>query len=205
MRDRETDSYWSIISDEAIYGDAEGQVLRQLPGSVKTTFGEWKAWHPETSVLSVEGVEHEATNPYDRYFTAAEGFRGIATADDRLEDKASVFGLHLGGQAWAVSHRAFEDGGAVVTLGDRKAFVFRLADDALYRSTVAFLLGKDDAVARGDSGWRLVRADGTIAFDLKTRTFPGSNLEQASGFDTFWYIWSLTNTETALVAVVGSL
>lgn len=201
MQDRETDSYWSIISDEAIYGDSRGLRLRQLPGSVKLTFGEWKAKHPETWVLSVDGVEHEAKNPYDRYFAAAEGFRGLGASDGRLDDKADVFGLHLDGKPWAVAHSAFADGGAVVEIGGRSAFLYRLADDALYRSTVAFFLGPDDAVVKAGEGWTLRRAESTTAFDAESRTFPGVDLERASGFDTFWYIWSLTNASTGLVGV----
>lgn len=200
MMDRETDSHWSIISDEAIHGRASGTTLRQLPGSVKATFGEWKALHPATKVLSVKGVEHDPKNPYDRYFDAAEGFRGLTAADDRLEDKADVFGLHLDGKPWAIAHTEFENGGAVVTVGERRLFVYRLADDALYRSTVAFLLPAGDRAEQGENGWQLHRGDETIAFDADRRFFIGEPLEQVSGFDTFWYIWSLTNKKTGLVA-----
>ena len=124
----------------------------------------------------------------------------MTAADDRLEDKADVFGLHLDGKPWAIAHTEFEDGGAVLTVGERRLFVYRLADDALYRSTVAFLLQPGDHAKRSEKGWQLHRGDETIAFDAKVRRFAGAQLEQLSGFDTFWYIWSLTNKKTGLVA-----
>ena len=46
MRDRETDSWWSIMTSNAIGGELEGAELVELPVGEKTTWGAWRARHP---------------------------------------------------------------------------------------------------------------------------------------------------------------
>lgn len=201
MMDKETDSYWSIISDEAIHGPAAGKSLEQVPGSVKTTFGDWKARHPETLVLSVGGREHDPRSPYDNYFTSADGFRNLKAKDDRLPAKALIFSFHFGGTPYAVPFGSFEKGGGTVSLaGGRELLLFRDKKDSFYRSTVAFLAPEGARFERVKGTWKLVRGSDTVAnFDEDSRSF-GNALEPFSGFDTFWYIWSRTNENTKLLA-----
>lgn len=207
MLDAETGSYWSIMTDEAIYGAAEGQELRHLPGSVKITFGEWRRRHPSTVVLSVEGKEHDPNNPYDRYFSSSEGFRKIATDDDRLEDKAPIYAFQWRGKPHAVPHALFRDGGAVLRLNERQIFLYRQADDAVYRGTTALLVTEGAGVEHGPDGWMLNTRNGrTVAFDADERSFgvADSVLAPMPGIDTFWYIWSLTHPETGLSTEVAA-
>ncbi len=199
MMDKETDSYWSIISDEAIYGPSSGRALEQVPGSIKATFGEWKARHPNTKVLSVGGKEHEARSPYDRYFASAEGFRNLKSKDERLKPKALIFSFHHDGTPYAVPFTAFEKGGGTVTLdGGRELFLYREKADSFYRSTVAFLAPEGASFKRAKGKWMLMNGKETAAsFDAKSRSF-GDGIGAHQGFDTFWYIWSLTNSTTKL-------
>jgi len=76
MYDRSTKSLWIHVSGEAVKGKRKGQKLKFLP-SVITTWGEWKARHPLTTVL--EGRK-------------ADGFMG----DYRLKGGVSKFGLSVG-------------------------------------------------------------------------------------------------------------
>jgi hypothetical protein len=48
MQDKETDSYWSIMT---------GDSLAELPLGVKSQWKDWVASHPDTVVLSVEGAD----------------------------------------------------------------------------------------------------------------------------------------------------
>ena len=73
MRDRETDSWWSIMTSQAIGGDLEGADLVELPYSEKVTWAEWRARYPDSLVLSVEGRQHEPKNRYDNYFASDGG------------------------------------------------------------------------------------------------------------------------------------
>lgn len=203
MRDRETDSWWSILTNEAIHGPADGETLRPLPGAVKTTFGDWRTRHPDTLVLSVDGAEHRPDSPYDEYFESADGFRDIATTDDRLADKAHVFTFRWKDRPHAVPHAAFDDGGALLDLDDRhQVFLYRRGDDSHYRGTTAFIVPASRRLVRDGDRWELRSGDGrSVTFDPETRRFdaPVSILRPLSGFDTFWYIWSLTNPETELL------
>ena len=206
MQDRETDTYWSILTDEAIHGADKGNRLRQIPGSRKVTFGQWKALYPTTKVLSVEGVEHVETSPYENYFDSEDGFRGLEAEDDRLADKAPIFGFHLGGKAFAVPHEVFADGGALVEVEGRRIFFYREKDDSHYQGTVALVLGKDFRLSKDQGSWVLGTPAGRdITFKPERRNFgaPTSVTRPINGFDTYWYQWSLTNKDTAIVGVEG--
>jgi hypothetical protein len=201
MLDRETRSYWSIMTEDAIWGEHKGQPLSVLPGARKMTFGQWHKLHPQTRVLSVEGTVHSPTNSYDRYFSTSGGFRGLRANDRRLQDKALLYGLHVEGEPWIIAHDQF-DGGDVATIGARRLFLFRLETDSPFQGTTAWWLEADDVVEKRDGGWVLVRQDVEHPFSVSTRTFAASpGLVQATGFDTYWYIWSLTNPETQIADV----
>lgn len=114
MQDRETDSYWSIMTEEALHGAAKGSKLEPLPGSTKTTWGEWKKRHPDTLVLSYRGREHVPHDPYSDYFVSHRGFGGIQAQDTRLPDKAMIYSFHWNGTPYAVPHNSFIDGGPFI-------------------------------------------------------------------------------------------
>jgi hypothetical protein len=50
LYDERTRSYWSQLLAEAICGERQGERLGIVPSTV-TTWGEWRADHPETDVL----------------------------------------------------------------------------------------------------------------------------------------------------------
>lgn len=198
LRDRETDSWWSIISNESIWGEVEGMALRHLPGSEKATFGEWRAKHPETKVLSVDGVEHLSESPFDRYFDSATGYRDLSATDRRLKDKDILFGFHLGGRAHAIPQARFR-GGRRFEVDGRELFLYREAGDSTYRSSVAVEAVSGARFRKRGRSWQVVAEDGRMAtFDRRSRRFRGATelVRPIDGFDTFWYIWSLTNPET---------
>lgn len=205
MRDRETDSWWSILNEEAIEGPAAGQRLQQIPGSVKTTWGGWKRRHPNTRVLSVEGQEHRPETPYDDYFASEDGFCHLSARDQRLRDKEHLYAFHWQGKSYTVPHSAFRDEGGVVRLDDRDLFLYRRADDSFYQSTVALIGAAGAGFAHGDEGWLLTRGEEARFWSPDQRAFTGGELageplaETFTGFDTFWYIWSLTNPDSEIL------
>ena len=202
MQDRETDTYWSILTEDAIYGSEKGAKLRQLSGSMKTTFGLWKTLHPKTKVLSVDGKQHVESSPYEKYFDSDEGFRGLKAEDNRLADKAEIYGFHVSGVPVAVPHKLFEDGGALIEFEDRKIFLYREKDDSHYQGTVAMVLKPHFNLTKSDGNWLLATPDGRdISFKPEKRSFGVSSsiTRPITGFDTFWYQWSLTNPGTEIV------
>lgn len=186
MRDRETDSWWSLMGSRAIGGALEGTKLRELPLGEKTTWGEWRARHPESSVLSVDGTEHVDGNPYDAYFSDEKTFRGVALQDHRLTAKAPVYAFRIDGKPYAVPHERVE-GGRVVSVDGRRFLFHRPAGAPIFRSTVAYLL---PALESSDDA-------GELRAQIESAGLAGAR--HLDGFDTFWYTWVSVNPTTELI------
>ena len=175
MQDKETDSYWSIMTGDALAGDFRGTELRELPVGEKLPFGEWRQLHPHTLVLSVDGLEHDDSNPYDNYFDSEEGFRGAEAEDPRLPTKAPIFAFQLDGDAYAVPFTAFA-GGAEITLDDGRTLVlYRPEEASIFLSTEATLRPAD-----------------------------GAEDQSLEGFDTFWFNWSMIHPETRILGTTDA-
>ena len=61
MMDRQTDSYWAMMSAKAIGGPKQETPLTELPLAHKTTWADWREQHPNTLVLIVDGKTHVDT------------------------------------------------------------------------------------------------------------------------------------------------
>lgn len=195
MRDKETDSWWSIMTGDAIAGELKGMPLEEWPLGEKAQWGDWSKRHPGTLVLSVNGEEHVENNPYDNYFASDSGFRDMAARDDRLETKAPIYSFRLGAESFAVPFAAFQDG-AVFRAGDREIFLYRPTGVAVFYSTLAFQGTPGDFARRGD-GWR--HAPSGEGFDPGHGAFGSAAVERLDGFDTYWYMWSLTHPDTKVL------
>ncbi len=60
MRDIETETLWSHLLGRGMRGELEGVELEMLPASM-TTWGEWRARHPDTTLLAMS----RTTDRYD--------------------------------------------------------------------------------------------------------------------------------------------
>jgi hypothetical protein len=198
MRDKETDTYWSIMTGDAIAGELAGTPLEELPIGEKAQWRDWVARHPDTVVLSVDGEEHVENNPYDNYFDSESGFRGLEARDRRLETKDPIYSFQLDGRAYAVPFPAFEGVGALFRAGGRELLLFRPEGVAIYYSTLAFQGSVGDFARRPD-GW-YHEPSGT-RLDPERGGFVGSGSpSRLEGFDTFWYMWSLTHPDTEVLS-----
>ncbi|MEM8931136.1 MAG: hypothetical protein AAGE94_08170, partial [Acidobacteriota bacterium] len=68
--------------------------------------------------------------------------------------------------------------------------------------TVALRVPAERSIVRDGKGWLLHGPEGRdLRFDPTSRRFGGYDgvLPSLDGFDTFWYIWSLTNPDTELL------
>jgi hypothetical protein len=197
MRDKETDSYWSLMTGEALAGTLEGTRLIELPIGEKAQWKDWLAEHPETLVLSVDGVEHESNNPYEGYFDSDEGFRGSAAKDDRLPTKAPIYSFQLEGRAYAVPFEAIESG-AAFRAGDEWIFAYRPSGAAILHSTVAFQ-SRGEGFEQRDGVWHH-RASGA-RFDRASAAFDGQpeGVSPLNGFDTFWFNWSMNHPDSVIL------
>lgn len=191
MRDRETDSWWSIMSATGIGGEFDGADLIEMPVGRKAMWKDWVAEHPDTLVLSVDGSEHEEKSPYDEYFASAETFRGIASRDDRLPPKEPIFSFHAADRAWAIPHQAIFGGRLIAAdgLGGRQLLVYREPRVAMYASSTAYLVDDDVVTAGG----------GDVAALLEQAAASTAGFEPVAGFDTFWYMWANVNEGSELL------
>lgn len=186
MRDRETDSWWSIMTSTAIGGDLKETRLKELPVGEKSTWKDWVSAHPDTLVLSIQGQEHTKNNPYDAYFQSADTFRGLVIEDTRLPPKESVFAFHLGDRAFAVAQESFEGGRLFVLDTDRAVLLYRERGQSFFASSEAYLIEGASAAADESELLERARAGGV-----------GTSL--LSGFDTFWYSWVAVNEGSQLL------
>ena len=189
MRDRETDSWWSIMTSDAIGGDLDGTDLVVLPAGEKVTWKNWRKRYPDTLVLSVEGEEHVDTNPYDNYFSSEGTFRDLEIEDQRLEPKAPIYSFWYNDEPWAVPHEAYRGGKVfkVEGLGGKSLLLYRTKDGPIYESSRAYLISDDLAAAMSPKKL-LAQVDSGAA-----------GVEPLPGFDTFWYTWVAVNQNTHLI------
>ena len=191
MRDRETDSWWSIMSSTAIGGELEGTDLETLSYGEKATWKDWVSRHPETLVLSVDGDEYVDSTHYDNYMASDGTFRDMEVDDERLAAKTPVYAFHHDDRPWAVPHTAFEDGRIFSTrkLGHRGVLLYRAGGAPIYESTRAWLVDPELA-ARGLPITELLALADSGASE---------GLEPLPGFDTFWYTWVAVNRRSKIL------
>ncbi|MBC8351260.1 MAG: DUF3179 domain-containing protein [Planctomycetes bacterium] len=99
MYDHATKSLWSTLDGEPVVGSLVGQGIKLEPLSVvTTTWGSWRAEHPETAVLSLatghrrdygEGIA------YRDYFATDELMFAVPNLDARLKNKDEVLAIRL--------------------------------------------------------------------------------------------------------------
>jgi hypothetical protein len=201
VRDRETNSLWSILTGDAIEGELEGTRLDQWPAGEKVHWKEWRVRHPGTLVLSVDGREHIRSDPYEMYFESSVPFRGIEAKDPRLPSREPIFAFRLDEIRYAVPFSALE-GGTVVRAAGGDLFLYRPDGAELHRSTLAFR-SEEGAFVRRDGAWE--HAPSGARFGAEEGVFSGGHEPgptRVEGLDTFWYMWSLTHPETLVLEAV---
>ena len=182
LQDRETDSYWAIMRGKSLNGELAGTPMKEIAVNQKMTWKDWRAQHPDTLVLSVDGVEDQV-NAYDNYFQSEQGFRNNKASDTRLDTKTPIFAFRLKESSYAVRYSDIV-GGREFQLGTQTVYLHRNDGAGLLDSTRAY-------VADSISGCTLD--------SLLLKTNDTACARPLSGFDTFWYNWSLNNPDTELL------
>ncbi|ELZ98812.1 hypothetical protein C440_00610 [Haloferax mucosum ATCC BAA-1512] len=209
MYDDRTESLWSQVLATAIRGDRTGDTLSLLPSTI-STWGEWKASHPETEVLvpppvsgTIRGrqTRNYGVNPYRDYqqsSTIGIGFND--EVDDRLHPKTSVLGIAAGGVARAYPLDTVNEAGVVNdTVGGLPVVVTASSDGTLvayvrriHGTAVAFERDGNALLAAG-SRWDLLTGralDGPHDGTTLTRANDRSPM--------FWFAWADFNPGTEI-------
>ncbi len=148
MWDEETNSLWSQILGEAIYGPSKGDVLDMLP-AIFVGLGTWARMHPDSLVLNMSTVRQRGW-----FFTNEDLARGAGLG----------IGLRHGGDTLAVPMTLLRDKGLVQVevdgiplavvwhAGEKAALVYRRDPDG---RAINLELQGDELVA-GDRRWHVL-------------------------------------------------
>lgn len=209
MFDEETGSLWSTLEGRPVIGELvdRGIELRSRP-VVTTTWGEWKALHPNTTVLSLDtGHERDYTEgaAYRDYFADDTLYFQVPGDDKRLKNKAEVLTFKVRAPDGVTVPVAiaqarltrqpvypFETAGRRFLIVTSRRGANRVY--ALGSSDVAFQTATTPGdVVRDGSGreWR-VAEEGLVGPD-------GTTLPRASAQRAFWFGWRAQYPETLLV------
>lgn len=207
MFDAETMSLWSTLDGRPVVGPLAGQpVTLQAEPVVTTTWGEWRAQHPRTTVLSADtGHDRDYSEgaAYRDYFSTDTLMFRTPRVDTRLKNKDEVLGVLVpapggGRQAIAFSapfllrtrvyHHVVEGRSLVVITSPRGAN--RVYDAGTTRLTAWV----DEGTVRDDRGttWR-VTEDALVPSD------GAAPLRRVPAFRAFWFGWSAQFPDTLLV------
>ncbi len=191
MYDRKTDSYWQQLTGEAIVGELSGMMLEKIPIDT-VTWGEWRAKHPDTLVLSRNTgfIRPYGSSPYGDYDSSQEIYFPVDNLDKRLHPKAFVYGIDINGKYKAYpwdevkNVRVINDEFAgkrllivstetnAVRVYDRKQLEFKIINGKLV-----------------DNNGNELNLDGSGDME---------GLEEIIGVNSFWFAWAAFHPETEL-------
>ncbi|MBI4023179.1 DUF3179 domain-containing protein [Candidatus Berkelbacteria bacterium] len=102
LYDRTTESLWSQVLGEAVVGPQTGTKLTILPSDI-SSFGAWQQAHPAGQVLARPANSNRTygRDPYGDYATTTGTYFPLSNRDDRLGEKALVYGVEFDGQTKA--------------------------------------------------------------------------------------------------------
>lgn len=137
MYDHQTESLWSQLKMEAISGPMAGTRLTWL-AATQTTWGAWRAEHPETQVLSVETGHRRnySGDAYRSYMTSDSTMFPVPTLRTELKQKDWVVGIIVDGVAKAYPLAAVETAPAIDDLVNKRTVRLRYEPDADHVSVV---------------------------------------------------------------------
>jgi hypothetical protein len=191
MYDQATHSLWNQFTGRPVVGPLTGSgiELEVLPVAI-TSWRDWRAQHPDTTVLPLEtGFDRDYTpgQPYGDYFASNEPMFPILVPDERLAPKDYVFALRADGheQAWPLDEFT---GGRVVNAEVGELPVV-LVGDAATRTVRAyesggrdFAPGSQPATLGADGQDWQIREDALIGPD-------GARLARLPGHIAYWFAW----------------
>lgn len=194
MYDRQTNSLWHSLTGEPVVGTLahSGIKLQRLP-VVVTTWGQWRADHPDTKVLSLNtGYRRDYTPgaPYGAYYASPETMFPVWRRSQALPAKAFVYALVVNDTPKAYPLALLErervtndtlGGVAVLLVSDAKGRTVR----AYRRGEHRFARGPDDRTVVDERG-----APWAVTEDALVPSQTGAGkLERLAGHVAYWFGW----------------
>lgn len=131
--DRETETLWDQIEARGIVGPLTGEELTLMPVSM-TRWGNWKAAHPDTIVLSTDtGFPYDYTkDAYSRYRDSDQLMFPVSRNNDSLHPKSVVFGFDVYGKKVAITKKHLDEVGAsAVEIAGQSVVIEQLNDGSV--------------------------------------------------------------------------
>lgn len=200
MYDRQTNTLWSQISGQPVFGPlADSELELDALATIVTTWRDWKTVHPDTTVLSRDtGFARDYDNPpYTSYFASPDLMFPVWNRDERLPRKEFVWATELDGatRAWRVSdlrsRPVLND-----RVGDRPVLLLtnpRSGGVRMYEGL------PDGQFLRVENG--AVVTDRGEQFTISEETLDGDDgivLNRLPGHEAFWFAWYATHPDTEL-------
>ena len=208
MYDRATNTLWRQFIGEPVVGELaySGIELETFP-VVVTTWQEWFAEHPDTTVLDIEtGVynperylpESNLRSIYHHYRASPATMFPVPLESDRLATKAQVLGLRFGGEARAYPLDYLAEtpvvndtlgGTDVVIVTDSEAQAAR----AYERGARTFSSGENGVVV-DESGNRWTAGEEALVQEDE----PAQRLPRLQARNAYWFGWFSNYPDTSV-------
>ena len=203
MVDMETNSLWSHITGESIFGEMENKVLNLFPSSL-TTFAQFKKNYPNGKLLK-KSEKGESGSGYKNYFANREKLGMFGRVDNfkRLKGKDKVVGIRIGFKQGAVSEKyLYQNQFAIL---DNFEHAVLVTYDSAGNSFSAFSLADltDEAILKINlTGQTITTSNQDLGWNAQTgnsRSGKIANLQPLPLTRSFWFAWASFFPETELI------
>lgn len=189
MFDRETKSLWNQFTGEPVIGPlARSDIQLSIRPSVITTWAQWRADHPDTTVLSLNTGHirnYDSGFVYRDYFASPDLMFPTLTDETRLAQKTFIYGIRVAGGAKAWPFEAFAE---TRVINDQVGFTnVVLIGEAATRTVRAYDRGArqfeeaPDGLAGPGGRWQITEA-ALIGPD-------GARAPRVPGHVSYWFAW----------------
>lgn len=219
MFDQDTQSLWNSFWGRPVVGPLVNQNIELTRRSVvTTTWGEWKARHPSTTVLSLGtgfDVNYDEGIAYKNYFSNDKLMFRVPHLDKRLKNKAAILGIRAASSLSTASTLTTSPQPLAITvdflqrnpmyydkIGDKPVVVLTDTSGAnrVYEGELIFIQWdrNDTLIDREGNTWKVTESA------LVNQTDISQQVNRVPAHRAFWFGWYSAFTNTRLVYQVDS-
>jgi hypothetical protein len=195
LYDRQTGSWWNQIAGRAVKGPLEGRRLRKRPSTL-TTWGRWRALHPETTVFSDPRVTGR------RRFTEESVSRVTLSGGGAIAGDDLIVAVEGESSARAYLLRRLAPGQVANDTIDGEPILVFLAEDAVTPRVFRRLAGERTLTFEAAGDHLRDEETGTRWDPMTGRALEGPleglQLEPVVFTQALWYAWRSVRPDTAL-------
>lgn len=195
LYDRQTGSWWNQILGRAVRGPLEGRSLHKRPSTL-TTWGRWRALHPETTVFFDPRLAGR------RRFTEESVSRVTLSGEGPVVGEDLIVGVEGSSSARAYLLRRLASERVVNDAIDGRPILVFLAEDAVTPRVFRRSVGERTLRFRVAGDRLRDQETGTLWDPMTGRALAGplegAELEPVVFTQALWYAWRSVRPETTL-------